>query len=88
MIAKHTLRLVQKAQMRSFARSVKATPKPETSVQKSIPLKQDLIGKTAVISTAEQLKLQEEIKTVDSLNSVKDCFLLAEKSAVLHRTSR
>jgi hypothetical protein len=28
----------------------------------------------------DQLKLQEEIKTVDSLNSIKDCFLLAEMS--------
>ncbi len=87
MIAKHTLRLVHKAQTRSFARSIKTTPKTETSILKQTPAKQENAAKT-VISTADQLKLQEEIKTVDSLSSVKDCFLLAEKSPVLHRTSR
>jgi hypothetical protein len=48
MIAKHTLRLVQKAQSRSFARNVKPTPKPETTILKQTTTKRENTSKTAI----------------------------------------
>jgi hypothetical protein len=52
MIAKHTLRLVQKAQTRSFARNVKATTKPEVTITKKTTTQQENTAKT-VISPAD-----------------------------------
>lgn len=73
-------------QARQFARAVKTK---DLKSKMDMPEVKTLVPETAFTpkltsppnsNEFEQLKLLEEIKTVDSLNSIKDCFLLAEMS--------
>jgi hypothetical protein len=61
--------------LRNFARAVKRIePKSIPPVEQVIPM--------------DKLKLQEEIKTIEMMHTVKDCLQLTVHAAQMHRQAR